>query len=253
MNPDRSSTQTHDRFSTIGSAYQLDHTAAQTLLDVGFVVLPGPVAASHLPRLAEAYDAAVATADPSDARIGRTSTRVNDLVNRGPEFDGLYLHPPVLSACCLLIRRPFKLSTMMARTVHPYAPRQALHTDYARDGDDWPMVGFILMVDAFGAANGATRFVPGSHRRDASRAEATAESGRDDEEQALACGSAGSVIVYNGSVRHGHTENRTGEPRRSIQGAYIRRDVAPAVDQMARLRAETRERIGGLARWVLAV
>jgi hypothetical protein len=30
---------------------------------------------------------------------------------------------------------------------------------------------------------------------------------------------------------HGHTANSSGEPRRSIQGAYIRRDAEPAINQ----------------------
>lgn len=33
-----------------------------------------------------------------------------------------------------------------------------------RDSADWPLVGFILMIDEFRPDNGATRFVPGSHR-----------------------------------------------------------------------------------------
>lgn len=55
------------------------------------------------------------------------------------------------------------------------------------------------------------------------------------------------------SVWHGHTANRVGEPRRSIQGAYIRRDAEPAVNQAKRIRPETLSRIGHLAKYVLAV
>ena len=41
---------------------------------------------------------------------------------------------------------------------------QALHVDVGRHAAEWPLVGFILMVDDFRPDNGATRFVPGSHR-----------------------------------------------------------------------------------------
>ena len=75
----------------------------------------------------------------------------------------------------------------------------------------------------------------------------------DYEGQVVACGPAGSVIVYNGSVWHGHAANRVDEPRRSIQGAYIRRDAQSAVNQAARLRPETLGRIDKLAKYVLAV
>src|SRR5438876_6213241 len=41
--------------------------------------------------------------------------------------------------------------------------------------------------------------------------------------QVSACGPPGSLIIYNGSVWHGHGANKTSRSRRSIQGAYIRR------------------------------
>ena len=75
----------------------------------------------------------------------------------------------------------------------------------------------------------------------------------DHQGQLLACGPAGSVIVYNGSVWHGHTANQTSEPRRSIQGAYIRRDAESRINLPARMRPETLGRIGELAKYVLAV
>lgn len=153
----------HDWFSVIGAGHELSAGAAQNLRDIGFVVIPGPVAADGLARLAAAYDRAVASADSADVSVGSTTTRVHDFVNRGPEFDALYVCQPVLEACCRVIGHPFKLSTMLARTVRPRSPAQALHVDYERDTDGWPMVGFILMVDEFCRDNGATRFMPGSH------------------------------------------------------------------------------------------
>jgi ectoine hydroxylase-related dioxygenase (phytanoyl-CoA dioxygenase family) len=59
--------------------------------------------------------------------------------------------------------QPFKLSNLLGRTLRPKAQAQELHVDYARDGQDWPMVGFIVMIDEFRKENSATRFVPGSH------------------------------------------------------------------------------------------
>ena len=60
----------------------------------------------------------------------RSSTRVSDFVNRGPEFDGIYVYPPVLAACCQIIGRPFKLSTMLANEQKEHALVQS--TDLAR-------------------------------------------------------------------------------------------------------------------------
>ena len=242
-----------DWFSVIDARCELSAGAVQELRDVGFVVIPGPVAPDRLAQFADAYDSAVFSAASDDVSIGSSTTRVNDFVNRGPEFDGLYVYEPVIETCCRIIGQPFKLSTMHARTVRPYSQAQNLHVDFNREVDGWPMVGFIMMVDEFRTDNGATRFVPGSHKWPASPAGRPKDTSPDYEEQVLACGPAGSVIVYNGSVWHGHTANRVGEPRRSIQGAYIRRDAEPAVNQAVRIRPETLGRIGHLAKYVLAV
>ena len=179
---------------------------------------------------------------------GRTSLRVWDFVNRGAVFDELYQLEPVLAACRLVINAPFKLSTMHSRAIKPHAPVDTLHVDFAREAQDvtrrgWPMLGFIVMLDDFTPGNGATRFVPGS--------QLSAERPTFDV-SVPACGPAGSVIVYNGSVWHGHGANATDRPRRSIQGAYIRRD-ARGFDLAARMRPETLARIGPVARELLAV
>ncbi len=79
------------------------------------------------------------------------------------------------------------------------------------------------------------------------------EPAADDQRQVQACGAAGSVIMYNGSVWHGHSANATGEARHSIQGAYIRRKAQVGFNLAARLRPATLARIGGLARYLLAV
>lgn len=111
-----------------------------------------------------------------------------------------------------------------------------------------------MMVDEFRTENGATRFVPGSHNWPTVPIDFPKDTSADYEGQVvLACGPAGSLIVYNGSVWHGHTANRVGEPRRSIQGAHIRRDAEPGVNQAARIRPETLGRIGDLAKYVLAI
>jgi hypothetical protein len=74
---------------------------------------------ADLTGLARAYDSAVLQADPADVKEGSTTTRVQDFANRGPEFDGLYLHAQLLEACCKIIKEPFRLSSVLARTLNP--------------------------------------------------------------------------------------------------------------------------------------
>ena len=235
-------------FNHIVSMYRLSSVAAESLKELGFVVIPSLMPVDRLEHFAEAFDHAVASAIPGDIHIGSTTTRVNDFVNRGRYFDEVYLYEPILAACCQVIGQPFKLSVLHARSVHPNAPEQSLHVDFAHDEQGWPMVGFIIMVDEFRKNNGATRFVPGSHKWTTTPDELATSH----QPQMLACGPAGSLIIYNGSVWHGHSANLTNEPRRSLQGAYIRRDAAGWFQQNGRMLPETLDRISELAKYLLA-
>jgi ectoine hydroxylase-related dioxygenase (phytanoyl-CoA dioxygenase family) len=138
---------------------------------------------------------------------------------------------------------------MHARTLNPHSPAQGLHADFPRDDSDlaagaWPMVGFIFMVDAFTTENGATLFVPGSQRW-------TSDARRDHPNQTPACGPAGSMIVFNGSAWHGHGANTTDRPRRSLQGAFIRRDAKAWLNLPSRMRPDTLARISDLATYLI--
>jgi ectoine hydroxylase-related dioxygenase (phytanoyl-CoA dioxygenase family) len=244
-------------FDSLSDTRALSNAAARALDEDGFVVIRGPIEPEDLAALAAAYDVAVENADSADTSDGRTgvTTRVHDFVNRGPAFDPLYVHAPILEACRRIIGRPFKLSTMHARTLHPHTPAQGLHADFPRGESDlaadaWPMVGFIFMVDAFTADNGATLFVPGSHQWSRLR---QGYGGADHPDQIPACGPAGSMIVFNGSAWHGHGANRTDQPRRSLQGAFIRRDAKGWVGLPGRMQPDTLTRISALAKYLIDV
>src|SRR5882724_6786520 len=116
-------------FNAIASNSELPADAATALHESGFVVIRGLLTNERLAQIADAYDAAVSSADPADVGFGRTTTRVHDFVNRGPDFDELYVNKLILGACCSIIGRPFKLSTMLARTVNPHSQDQSLHVD----------------------------------------------------------------------------------------------------------------------------
>jgi hypothetical protein len=154
-------------FRSISESCRLSRDQEYQLLNTGFVVIPDLIPAAELTALQRAYDAAMASGEGEgdDYKIGSSTTRLNDFVNRGVEFDSLYLHTPLLAASSLIIGAPFKLSSLLGRTVRPHTAAQKLHADLGQDSDAFPMVGFILMVDEFRPDNGATRFVPGSHAR----------------------------------------------------------------------------------------
>jgi hypothetical protein len=230
--------------SSLAHGDDLGAVIRQRLHRVGYAVLDGPLTPVALRALSEAYDREVLQSHADDLKEGSSTTRVRDFVNRGPEFDLLYVYPPLLAACCFVIGQPFRLSTMHARTVRPKTTSQSLHVDFPSDDQGWPMVGFIYMVDEFRRDNGATRFLPGSQGQQFVPTTLKA---------VPVCGPAGSLIIFNGSVWHGHGPNETNQPRRSIQGAYIRRNEASGEDLKSRMRQETLNRISPLAKSVLAL
>ena len=243
----------NDWFGAISASCALPTDSAEELQHRGFTVIPDAVPPVHVERLRHAYDAAMTSASDADLRIGSTTIRLGDVVNRGEEIDALYTFPPLLDACCRIIGRPLKLSSLHARTLRPRSLNGKLHVDVRRDSADWPLVGFILMVDDFRPENGATRFVPGSHRWPLPPEANFSEQRCDHEEQVQACGAAGSLLIFNGSTWHDHARNTSDVPRRSLQGAFIPRDGKAGEEFGAHLRPETRARLTSLARYLLAI
>jgi hypothetical protein len=231
----------------------LSAKAADALTDHGFVVLPGPFSADELLRLQAAYDSACASAAPTDVGPGRASTRVTDFVNRGAAFDSVYTWPPALDAAKRVINGRFRLSVLHARTLRPGASAQELHADITRTSDAWPMLGVILMVDEFRPDNGATRFVPGSHRWTDLPGAVVADCVAPYPGEVLACGPAGSVILFDATTWHGHTANTSQAGRRSLQATFIPRAGRPATDFVGRMLPETFARLSPVARYLVGV
>lgn len=189
----------------------------------GFVVLPDVFSPYECIGLASAYDRAVGEASEPDLKVSRdgSSVRLGNLLRYDSAFEKLLAVPPILEACTGVIGERFKLSGLRARTVLPGGAEQPLHVDVAADSADSPLVGFIVMVDEFRAENGATRFVLGSHKWTSEWKGATSNLRPAHPNEVAACGTVGSVIVFNGSTWHGHGSNLTRTARRSMQGAYI--------------------------------
>jgi hypothetical protein len=219
-------------YEGIRTGTHLPHSAVAALNRNGFFILHGPYAGD----ITQAYDEAMASGTAPDLKVGSTTARLSDLVNRSSAFDPIFLHPPLLEACAHFIGAPFKLSSLLGRTLHPHAPAQALHQDLPDDSPDRPMLGFIYTVDPFRTDNGATRFLHPCTGH-----------------ETLACTSAGCLIVFNASVTHGHGANQTGEPRRSIQGCFVRREARSACDFAASMGHATLGRLSPLARYLLAL
>lgn len=228
-------------FDRIAAMSGLSAASVADLDETGFTLASGSFQNDALQALAAAYDAAMASPSTEPfRRVGRTSARLSGLVDHSAAFDAIYLHPLLLAAAALVIGQPFRLSSLLARTLLANRSAPPLHVDCAADAQGWPLASFILMIDDFTADNGATRFLPGSHRTPAGVGA-----------EVQACGPAGTLILYNGSVLHEHGANHTDRPRRSIQGAFVRRSFPAAPEPAWRVSDETRARLSPLARYLL--
>jgi len=235
-------------YQTLATGENLPSSFKDALDQDGFAVIDCPFDPLWVRQMGKAYDRAVREADASSVGVGSNTTRFSDLINGGEEFDPLYVYPPLLAACVHTLRQPFKLSSFLTRTLRPNSQSQNLHVDCAGDERGWTMLGFIVMVDEFREENGGTCFVPGSHRQQPGASAIPAS-----EQRAVsACGAAGSMLIYNGSVLHGHGANRTNSPRRSVQGAFVRRDAPAGYNFAKQMRPDTSDRLSALARWIVA-
>ena len=196
------------------------------VLDVGYTVVPGPFGAGGGHEALAASCRAIDGSNPEEVRIGSSCIRTTGILKRAPRLASLLLHEPLLEAAEAIIGGPFKLSAFNARKVRPGASAQLLHQDVVPGADGWPLVGFILMMDAFMPENGATRFVPRSQHSPAIPEQLL----RDHPDQQFACGPAGSMIIFHGSAWHGYGANSTSGWRRSVYGSLIPRSAHAAMD-----------------------
>lgn len=156
-------------------------------------------------------------------------------------------------ACGHCISEPFKLSSILGRTLRAGSSAQELHVDLPRTSENSPLFGFILMVDPFREENGATRFVPGSHRWPDVPSDRVPDARSTYPGEILVCGEPGTMILFNAAVWHGHTANVTSRARRSVQGYFVRRAVMQGFDFRSQLCDQVQTRMCPRARYLLAL
>ena len=178
---------------------------------------------------AAAVDALRAELDPwievtpggRDGFTGFKTRRTGALVARSPLARDLVMHPLVLDSAREFLgsfTRTLQLHLTQVITIEPGQGSQPLHRDRLAWGgyvprEVEPQFNTIWALTDFTAENGATRVVPGSPGWDGERRAS-------DDEKTQAEMSAGSVLLYSGSVIHGGGENRSDANRIGINITY---------------------------------
>ncbi len=183
----------------------------------GYTVLEGVIDDALVAALLETVDRVMVDADipyGANAFLGLDTRRIFNLLARAPLFASVPLHPAVLPLVEQVLDEQCLLSSLTAIEMHPGQDAQPLHCDDGSIGLPRPhppvvCVALWALTD-FDHANGATRLVPGSHRRD--RRPARGEQADYVEAEM----SAGSVLLYDGSLWHGGGTNASDDRRVGI-------------------------------------
>jgi ectoine hydroxylase-related dioxygenase (phytanoyl-CoA dioxygenase family) len=196
-------------------------TIAAILDADGALILDDVLSPADVARVGGEIDPYVeATAAGRDSFTGYQTTRTGALVARSPACRELVMHPAILAACDVFLKRAcdrYQLHLTQVIRIRPGQPRQPLHRDRLAWGgflkEVEPQLNTIWAMTDFTEANGATQVAPGSPGWPEQRSAEPHEVGHAEMK-------AGSVLVYSGSVIHGGGENRTGADRVGINITY---------------------------------
>ncbi|MGA1372354.1 MAG: phytanoyl-CoA dioxygenase family protein [Pseudomonadales bacterium] len=154
---------------------------------------------------------------------GDGNHRVWNVLSRDPVFVALAEHPAALRLVRATIGWPALLGNLSANIALPGAHDGLLHPDQIFVSEPWPKdpqgINVAWCLDAFTAENGATRFVPQSHRLNrAPRAE-------DGDSSIPAIAPAGTMIAFESRLWHRSGANTTRAERRAALFAWYSRTI----------------------------
>lgn len=237
---------------TTASLPEVDAVVAR-IIDQGWAIVPDVIDADTVARLRSTMDATMAadhTPFGANPFLGVHTRRVFNLLAHDPAYAAVPIDPTVLPIAESVLDRDLLLSSLTAIETHPGQEPQPLHADdgsipLPRPHPPLAVVALWALTD-FTEANGATRLVPGTHRED--RRPRPGE-----EAQTVSAEmSAGSVLIYNGSLWHGGGANRSDARRQFIVCNYcagwVRQEESQLLaldrDDVARLPPRLRRLVG---------
>jgi hypothetical protein len=198
-------------------AQDLERLARDGYTIVPDVMAPAAVAELHEDVLRLERDLHIQPAE--NIFEGTKTLRVYNLLARGKRFESIPVHEDILPIIEGVLDEGCLVSSLSSIDIGPGEEPQPLHADDQLIPLPKPHVSIICntmwALTDFTADNGATRFVPGSHKADRSPAPFGEEA-----ETRSAEMKAGSVLVFDGSIWHGGGANRTSERRVGIAMNY---------------------------------
>src|SRR4051794_39563290 len=188
----------------------------------GFTTLEGIIEPALVKELTATIDRLMVDLDipyGSNTFLGHHTRRIFNLLARDPVFAAVPIHPAVLEVAEAVLDDGLLLSSLTAVEMNPGQAGQPFHADTGsiplrRPHQPIACVAMWTLTD-FTADNGGTRIVPGPPQFDRIPVK-----GEQPDHYVQAEVPAGSVIVYDGSIRHGGGENTTDARRMGIVCNY---------------------------------
>jgi len=200
--------------TTISGATSTGQDVARRLLSDGYVIVSGMMSDGDV-AAARADLGRVLDMTPTgrNAFEGFATQRVYALFAKTRTFDQAAIHPLLLEVLDEVLGH-YQLSAPVGIRIGPGEQAQMLHRDDAIYPLPEPhppvVVNTMWPLDEFTGDNGATRFIPGSHRWAPGRGPAAAD------RLETAAMSPGSAMFYLGSLWHGGGANHTSRPRLGV-------------------------------------
>jgi ectoine hydroxylase-related dioxygenase (phytanoyl-CoA dioxygenase family) len=239
----------------------LDKHFQDQMRENGFCVVEGALSGEALETIRSALDGAVdhmrrsgeathdTRLDPNDANI-----RVHDLPVRDPAFIDLLRVPAAMQAVDAVLGANVLLSNFTANIALPGSAPMALHSDQALViPEPWNQpwaINIIWCLDDIDADNGATRYLPGSHRY---RTFADVPDDAADKLKAFEA-PAGSFVAMEGRVWHTSGSNITEDRQRRLIFAYYSMDfIRPQINWALKVSQATKDAMDDDARKLLGL
>lgn len=208
--------------------------ARESLSRHGLAIIEGVLDAGQVRQVREALERGIAADRARGTPLSgfafdpdHRNTRVFDLIGKDQVFRDLVQHELAVALVRHLLGGKFLLSNFSANITAPGSGAMGMHADQGYVPAPWPpyplAVNVAWALDDFTVENGATRYVPGSHRSD----RGPDPSGEHPQAVPIEC-PAGSIFVMDGRVWHQTGANvSAGSHRAGLFAYYVRPFLRP--------------------------
>ena len=227
------------------------------IYETGYCIMPSVLPAALADELCSIIADLRAREPRADvAELGHH--RVLHIAAKHRAFVELMCHPVPMRIWQRILGADFICSTWSSNTVMPGAGGTYWHVDhpYWTIAPPYPVELALTgqttwYLDDFTLENGATKFIPGSHRRD----HMPLHEGSYDDEGVTVVAPRGSLILGHGACWHSMGTSHTDAPRTAIFGRYGRSFIVPQEEmklQLASIEAPSPlvQRLLGMSQYV---